>query len=785
MNFKKLLSILLVIVFAATAFVGCGKTDDKTNPDINTENIVLNANTISVSELKHKYGESDDGKILPLYNLDPNEPLAVSLKYTPSDHKKLFSIHTDEKCLEASEVALFWSPNSYMPSGPKTYEVKPIIAPLSNSSTQGLWGNVSNYYIKFNYDINAETETKLETPVIVPMSIKSPVSIPDTSFEIKDGNLTLKWTAVEGATAYRIYQRQVFKLLETANEAPKGKEEAYTGNFPLLEAEVSASTLSFNDWLGDGKAGQSKISSNDVVGGYIISHQNQGVNGEYYVTAVVNGKESLFSAGVATYKLSLPNGFKDGTSLLANTYNTKDELPQTVSIKYIDGSVKSHNVSYEADGSSNAVTYRVEGTSIIGYVTVKDNTKPIEPSMQIQDETGGFVEAEDDVPQNAPINVPTINDGKTATEDIPDAPAKPSTPTTPEDDGPTIIEQQIKNTEQVLENGNKETVSTSDDIIVNASSAAEEYLALNMIAGEEHFNISAFPEIQNYYILQDALTKVIYQNPFILGVRAYGYDYGSMTVKVSYDYTKSEMETRQKEIIAEGRNIISQVITSNMSDAEKRRAIYEYLENNTSYDDAALEDAEANNFASVDNKYKDSFSTYGILVKKVGVCQSYAFAFDYLCELADVECITVTGDMMGYLPHAWNKVKIGDEWFVVDVTNNEKSLGIEDFMFENPDSIAYAMGYIEDDLYYTDSEKGIYTSTSTKYSKYKDCAIDSKSALASYIKANAKDNTTLEFIATYGSFSSNDVVDALRDAKVSEIGNSIVICGYVLVEIVD
>lgn len=185
---KRVISSFLAIVLILGVFAGCSSKKNDTNSNGNTQ---LKGDIITVSELKQKYGETDEGKLLPLYNLNSNEQLKISLKYTPTDEREVFSIHTDEKCLDASKVALMWSPSSYMPTGPKTYEVKPIMAPLSNSDTDGLWGNVSTYYIKFNYDIDAETETKLETPVVVPMSIKSPAEIPNTSYEIKDGNFTL------------------------------------------------------------------------------------------------------------------------------------------------------------------------------------------------------------------------------------------------------------------------------------------------------------------------------------------------------------------------------------------------------------------------------------------------------------------------------------------------------------------------------------------------------------------------------------------------------------------
>ena len=80
MKIKKILAMLLAIILVLGMFAGCSKKKD----DNKVENggVTLHGSTISVSQLKEKYGESDEGKILPLYNLDPNEPLAISLKYT-------------------------------------------------------------------------------------------------------------------------------------------------------------------------------------------------------------------------------------------------------------------------------------------------------------------------------------------------------------------------------------------------------------------------------------------------------------------------------------------------------------------------------------------------------------------------------------------------------------------------------------------------------------------------------------------------------------------------------
>lgn len=102
--------------------------------------------------------------------------------------------------------------------------------------------------------------------------------------------------------------------------------------------------------------------------------------------------------------------------------------------------------------------------------------------------------------------------------------------------------------------------------------------------------------------------------------------------------------------------IVSLIITDDMSDLEKEMAINKYLCDNFVYDDATLENAEKYEFKYVDDEFLDSFTPYGTLVNGVGVCASYAGSFKILADEAGLESIVVTGYLDGNLPHARNRV---------------------------------------------------------------------------------------------------------------------------------
>ena len=65
----------------------------------------------------------------------------------------------------------------------------------------------------------------------------------------------------------------------------------------------------------------------------------------------------------------------------------------------------------------------------------------------------------------------------------------------------------------------------------------------------------------------------------------------------------------------------------------------------------------------------------GVFVDGKAVCEGYALAFKYLCDVYDVPCICVVGNGIdGDRPpegHMWNYVMIGSEWYAMDVTWND------------------------------------------------------------------------------------------------------------------
>lgn len=94
---------------------------------------------------------------------------------------------------------------------------------------------------------------------------------------------------------------------------------------------------------------------------------------------------------------------------------------------------------------------------------------------------------------------------------------------------------------------------------------------------------------------------------------------------------------------------VSQVDKDRMSGAQICAVIHDYLAVSCDYD----------------NTNADRYNAYGALVEGKAVCQGYALAYQAILNQLGISCITIGSDDMD---HAWNMVKLGENYYHVDVT---------------------------------------------------------------------------------------------------------------------
>ena len=99
-------------------------------------------------------------------------------------------------------------------------------------------------------------------------------------------------------------------------------------------------------------------------------------------------------------------------------------------------------------------------------------------------------------------------------------------------------------------------------------------------------------------------------------------------------------------------------LTSGKSDYEKIKIVHDYLIDNVEYDTTVLG--------------SNIYNIYGALVSKKCVCEGYAKAFQYLMNELGIDNAIVIGTATNSNNetenHAWNYVKLDNNWYAVDVT---------------------------------------------------------------------------------------------------------------------
>ena len=118
-------------------------------------------------------------------------------------------------------------------------------------------------------------------------------------------------------------------------------------------------------------------------------------------------------------------------------------------------------------------------------------------------------------------------------------------------------------------------------------------------------------------------------------------------------YTTAQQE--QKLDIAVN-NLIATLDLNGKRDYEKVYAVYDYICDNITYDNAHL----------YDDTYTLKNSAYAALINKTAVCQGYANLFYRLMLEMGIDCRLIAGDANG--PHAWNIVKLGSVYYNLDST---------------------------------------------------------------------------------------------------------------------
>lgn len=564
---------------------------------------------------------------------------------------------------------------------------------LSGDEQNG-WGTFSQYYLAVSVDL--ESGEALDAPVITMIKVKAEIpQAPQLIFDqTKDGHARFSWQEVPGAKGY---------LLFKINKDETGFWESgrvfadVTGTEWTSEAEdnrMDGLVLSLNYRFEQYYTSEDMAAWIEETDSFLKDYQVEGEYDEFYseyfgvIAYQDNGcspVSNLLSAKDLAHMLPAEKASHSNEETFFGIESTAD-LPAVMSVTMCDGTTAQKVLDYDFESVKREEEnnwYRITATAI--QTPFEEEFTVFGPDWETLDDDLEAVRQRQEKLKNRGGNMVTLLEVSEGNEEEEAGSAGESEGTVSEDGSSE-------------ENGENLQVLETD---ITANSALSEYIAFQMLDTVEAIDISGFPEAADTKLVIDAFFEAQYQNPLILGVQGGSINTKERVLNVNYDFDRSETAQRQEKIRDKVGGIVQKIITDDMSDLEKEMAINSYLCENSRYDDAALENAEQYGFKRVDEEFYDSFTAYGILVDGVGVCASYSAAFKLLADAAGLDSIVVTGYLDGSVPHAWNKVRLDDSWYIVDATNNDNDV-ISNALLNLSDAAAYGT-LVENDSFVMDS----------------------------------------------------------------------------------
>lgn len=570
------------------------------------------------------------------------------------------------------------------------------------------WGNAGTMYLATYIDL--ETGEKLEKPQVQVVTIEGELAdTPRLSYSFtEDGRVHLYWNEVEGAREYFVCHTRISEEY--------GMNDGLSVMANVTENEWTSPAPEFGSIFANKDFSNYEVAEDD----WYDEYKREERIAEY-------GEEPVF-----VYEADDRKGFcviavsEDGTSMMSNVVDIlelQDNIPTCIAYN-----------TWNENGYSYTGYEKIEELISYGYVTMANGmtaTKLLdfdtEKAMVVDEryinvnEDGSYESGEtisvlkipfriegtpfEDVALVLYYDESRLEEGLAFIEEREELLRKRA--------GEVALSTDIEFDEKETADGEVREV----DFAITANSALSEYLAANMLSGVKIIDVSDFYEAADTDLLADALMEAYYQNPLILGISGYRMNRTGTAVKVVYEDSAQDMAVKQEEIKEKVTEIIAEIITPDMTELEKELAINQYLCDTCEYDNAALENAEQNDYKYVDSKFDDSFTAYGALINGKCVCAGYAGAFKLLADAAGLESVVVTGMLDGNLPHAWNKVKIDGEWEILDVTNNDSEF-IANALLNLPDEAGSRI-LTEDGIYAMDSYLADYTATNGQREYYR------------------------------------------------------------------
>lgn len=134
----------------------------------------------------------------------------------------------------------------------------------------------------------------------------------------------------------------------------------------------------------------------------------------------------------------------------------------------------------------------------------------------------------------------------------------------------------------------------------------------------------------------------------------------------------SKLNDNEKETLDMAKEILDEIITDDMSDFEKEKAVYEWLTNSLKSTTGILTVIPLND--------GENDNPHDVLKYHSAVCVGYATTFRMFMQMLDIECKVIhSSDLI----HSWDLVKLDDGWYHTDCYNDSEMHNYRNFNMDD------------------------------------------------------------------------------------------------------
>ena len=196
--------------------------------------------------------------------------------------------------------------------------------------------------------------------------------------------------------------------------------------------------------------------------------------------------------------------------------------------------------------------------------------------------------------------------------------------------------------------------SYKDRYVYKQLTSTEQELYRNIVSAVENFAPTAkVPDGMMLSDIKKVFINVFNQEPQLFWMGS-SINVSYNGVNISYEYTKEEAAAMQKKVDSYAANVIA-AANKYSSTTSKLKVFYDYIIKN-------------NDFEKTGSSAGGACSIYNGLTGSTIQCLGYAKTMMYLCDLAGIECMVVTGTPYSGGSHAWNVVYCDNGYYNLDTT---------------------------------------------------------------------------------------------------------------------